>query len=133
MKGIEEITRKFLFKYQDVGDYQILTPLPRGNFLRHLHAGRGSKMSRPQQNLPKRPIFDSFDCTSPLSLHQHYLSAGWHISAKNTSVTRMLVKAALQFRLTYLNHHSVAKESMFHMKYVSTKFRGFLVSTKLLK
>ena len=59
-------------------------------------------------------------------------AAGRHVSAKNTSVTRILVKIDLQVRLTCMTHHSLAKELTFPLEYVSTKFGGFMTSWKLL-
>ena len=59
-------------------------------------------------------------------------AAGRHISAKNTCVTRVLVKKDLQIRLTCMTHQSLAKEFLSPLLYVLTKFRGFMTSWKLL-
>ena len=59
-------------------------------------------------------------------------AAGRHISAKNTCVSRVLVKKDLEIRLTCMTHQSLAKELLFPLLNVLTKFGGFMTSWKLL-
>ena len=119
-----------------------------GYFLRHILHG-GGELPTLSKIFPDDPFLMklhenvittlnlTFLIVKNLWRHQFaYISiisaAGRHISAKNTSVTRMLVKIDLQVRLTCMTHHFLAKELMFPMKYVSSKFGGFMTSWKLL-
>ena len=123
--------------------YVNLTLFSMGYFIRHILHGGGAKLPTPRRIFLDDPFFmklhenviTTLNLTSLVvkNLWRHefaYISnifaAGRHISARNTSVTRILIKTDLLVRLTCMTHHFVAKELALPMNHVSTKFGRFL-------